>query len=271
MAADDHSTVRWEFPREGRRLSLALRILTRGSTDRKTPERYEHPSPAIARLFLFTRGGARLEGANRVFLLKPRIVYLLPTNFSFKIRYAKSFLHYWHFHFESGDGVSLTDQIKEPVECRDAAFTQTFTEGTLPGSATNETPKVFALLCRMLASQIEEKSRTQNPGRFDALRTRLAKHFREPLNVGALAAGLQMSREHLSRRFAAECGVTLKDFHLCLRIEEAKKLLSLGSVSAQTVAERLGFSDAAHFGRIFKSKVGYSPQSYARSHRQSVS
>ena len=53
-------------------------------------------------------------------------------------------------------------------------------------------------------------------------------HLSESITTDAIAKELFMSRSHLSHSFKAETGMALSDFIMQKKIEEAKKLLSLG-------------------------------------------
>ncbi len=60
-----------------------------------------------------------------------------------------------------------------------------------------------------------------------------------------------MSRSHLSRAFTAAEGLPLHTYQNQLRIERAKELLASGEMLSR-VAAAVGFSDQAHFSRVFR-------------------
>jgi transcriptional regulator GlxA family with amidase domain len=49
-----------------------------------------------------------------------------------------------------------------------------------------------------------------------------------------------------------------------LRIEHAKKLLTLSSIPFSMIAEEIGCETAGQFSRLFKREAGMSPTAYRR-------
>lgn len=87
-------------------------------------------------------------------------------------------------------------------------------------------------------------------------------HLSEPITTEAIAKDLYLSRSHLSRQFKAEAGVTLTDFILNEKTEEAKRLLRYTDKSLSAIANYLGFSSQSHFSRVFKKYAGRTPGEY---------
>lgn len=83
-----------------------------------------------------------------------------------------------------------------------------------------------------------------------------------PVDVDDLAKTLFISRTHLASRFKQETGMTLTDFILGEKVEEAKRLLRYSDKSLTLIANYLGFSSQSHFTRIFKKYSGQTPREY---------
>lgn len=77
----------------------------------------------------------------------------------------------------------------------------------------------------------------------------------------ARVAGLSAFR--LCHAFQQEIGLPPHEYHLQIRIVQAKALIARGLPLAQ-VAEQTGFYDQSRFGRYFKRYVGTTPGYYAR-------
>ena len=75
-----------------------------------------------------------------------------------------------------------------------------------------------------------------------------------------------MSRPHLSSKFKAETGMTLTDFILNEKTEEAKRLLRYTDKTAAVIGSYLGFSSQGHFSRVFRKYTGLSPREYREKH-----
>jgi len=97
-------------------------------------------------------------------------------------------------------------------------------------------------------------------------RDRLHDEAVEPPQLRELARFAGLSPFHLLRVFRECFGETPHGYVSRLRIERAKQLLRAGhSVTAACL--EVGFSGLGSFSSRFKSQVGVSPSSYARSMR----
>ncbi|MCM1057318.1 MAG: helix-turn-helix domain-containing protein [Firmicutes bacterium] len=90
----------------------------------------------------------------------------------------------------------------------------------------------------------------------------IRSHLSETVTVEAIAKHLYLSRPYLSARFKAETGISLTDFILREKIEEAKRLLEVSDKSFTNISDYLGFSSQSHFSRVFKKYSGYTPKEY---------
>jgi AraC-like DNA-binding protein len=70
-----------------------------------------------------------------------------------------------------------------------------------------------------------------------------------------------MSPRTLKRKLAA-CGTTYSDLLDELRQNRAVQLLGSDQLSIEAIADRLGYSDAANFGRAFRRWTGTTPGAY---------
>ncbi len=80
-------------------------------------------------------------------------------------------------------------------------------------------------------------------------------------NQDILAEILGVSTRTLHRRLARE-GVSWRSIANDLKFEAATTRLRESRLPAREVAEQLGFSDAAHFTRFFRSRAGFPPSVY---------
>ncbi len=77
--------------------------------------------------------------------------------------------------------------------------------------------------------------------------------------VVELAKKLQCSPNYLSSVFHRSYAITLKEFLICNRLENAKIMLLGKGLNASEVARNCGFQDAAYFARIFRQRFGCTP------------
>jgi AraC-like DNA-binding protein len=100
---------------------------------------------------------------------------------------------------------------------------------------------------------------TRVDGVLDAVRQHLDEHYRQPLDVPALARRVGVSQNHLSRRFRARHGMTLQRYVLGRRIELARHLLASTRQPVKAVAIEAGLGNPQYFHRQFRRATGHSP------------
>lgn len=80
--------------------------------------------------------------------------------------------------------------------------------------------------------------------------------------VFELAARLRLSEDHLSRLFRRATGRTLTDYYQQRRVHVACSLLLNPEPTITDVVYSLGYSDSAHFCRLFKRYTGQTPRAW---------
>ena len=111
--------------------------------------------------------------------------------------------------------------------------------------------------------RVERVRLGKNPSKLLMQVTNYVQHnLSKPIDVEALADSMFISRTHLAAKFKQETGMTLTDFILIEKIEEAKRLLRYSDKSLSLIADYLGFSSQSHFTRAFKKYSGRTPREY---------
>src|SRR5687768_6700152 len=90
------------------------------------------------------------------------------------------------------------------------------------------------------------------------------REYAQPLDVEALARGVNMSAGHLSREFRAAYGESPYSYLMTRRIERAMALLRRGDLSVTDVCFEVGCSSLGTFSTRFTELVGVSPSVYRR-------
>jgi AraC-like DNA-binding protein len=83
--------------------------------------------------------------------------------------------------------------------------------------------------------------------------------------IEKLAAAVGMSTTHFHRVFRRQTGLSPYQYHLQLRINRAREMLSGSALTVKEISVALGFESAFHFSKIFKKKAGQSPHHFRRS------
>jgi len=112
-----------------------------------------------------------------------------------------------------------------------------------------------------LQANVTDRRLEQN---LQSAREHLLEHSDRDVDLQALARRLGMSYSRFRSVFKKTTGSSPRQYHLQIRINKAKKLLSETELSIETIADRLGFSSVYYFSRFFKNKTSLSPTAYRR-------
>jgi transcriptional regulator GlxA family with amidase domain len=103
---------------------------------------------------------------------------------------------------------------------------------------------------------------SQPADRFAELIPWIMRNLHQDLSVNTLARRACMSPSHFNRAFKSVFGNTPAEFVETLRINEAKRRLSVPKRTLDTIAASVGFSDRDAFRRAFERQFGTKPRSY---------
>lgn len=88
------------------------------------------------------------------------------------------------------------------------------------------------------------------------------KKYCDNISLSDVAQELGVNASYLSRAFAREVGCNLMDYLAKVRMEVAVNLIRTTDLKIYTIAERVGYTNAEHFSRMFKKVTGKSPRDY---------
>ncbi len=88
---------------------------------------------------------------------------------------------------------------------------------------------------------------------------RLRQDFDQPLRIERMARELGMSVSGLHHHFKAVTAMSPSQFQKQLRLQEARRLMLGEDLDAASAAYRVGYQDASHFNREYKSLFGVPP------------
>ena len=106
--------------------------------------------------------------------------------------------------------------------------------------------------------------------RLRRVRDRIDREYAQPLDVEALARGVNMSAGHLSRQFRRAYGESPYAYLMTRRIERAMALLRRGDLSVTEVCFAVGCSSLGTLSSRFTELVGVSPSVYREAERGKV-
>jgi len=84
--------------------------------------------------------------------------------------------------------------------------------------------------------------------------------LKHPPSLRSMAAAAALSPFHFQRIFRATTGLTPYGYVTARRLERARRMLNDSSVTVALVAAELGFSDLAHFRRVYRRQFNRTPR-----------
>ena len=96
------------------------------------------------------------------------------------------------------------------------------------------------------------------------MKSMIHEFYRTGIMLDEISRKLDMTPEYLGTLFHRETGTTFSNYVKNYRISKAKELLVGTNLKRYEVAEKVGYSDAKYFSRIFKETTGQLPNEYRR-------
>ncbi|MGN7490331.1 AraC family transcriptional regulator [Paenibacillus sp. SAF-054] len=88
------------------------------------------------------------------------------------------------------------------------------------------------------------------------------KHYHLSFTVTDMAADLHFSPNYLSKLFKEQMDMTIVEYTNAKRLEEARTLLAVPSLTIEEISKVTGFNYPSYFIAMFKKKYGMTPHRY---------
>ena len=227
-------------------------------------------------VLLVTEGEGRLELEGESYRLAPGTAAYLPAGVAYRLQTAAGMKSYWfHFAFQVATGSTQVEfrrripelQLFYPEHARTPMllaqaerilrhWLDPWLEGHLLCQAS-----LLELLAHLLYMKQEAAK-----GAPDDVVVRAQRYIharaRQHLTLEELSRHVNVSKFHLARLFRDAYGVPPLEYHTRLRMEHAKRLLSLGTMPVSAVAAQLGYASRQAFSRAFHRETGVPPSEY---------
>lgn len=89
-------------------------------------------------------------------------------------------------------------------------------------------------------------------------------HIGETVTTETLSKELGMNRTYLCKLFAEESDMTINQYVVRIKMEEARRLMDITPKSVAEIAEYLGYSSQSYFQKVFKKQYGITPGEYRK-------
>jgi AraC-like DNA-binding protein len=119
----------------------------------------------------------------------------------------------------------------------------------------------FSLLLTELLRRLKlsEGSHTKRAATADKVIAYIHKNIERQLNCTQLAEELHYNPKYINHIMKDATGFSLHDYIQKVKISHAVEMLENSELPVSEIAHLLGFSDASHFTKVFRSKTGYTP------------
>lgn len=91
--------------------------------------------------------------------------------------------------------------------------------------------------------------------------------YADGITLNEIADRLNLTQEYLGTQFHKELGENFSTYIRNYRLSKAKELLIGTQLKQYEISEKVGYTDAKYFARVFKECVGMSPAEYRKSNR----
>lgn len=108
-----------------------------------------------------------------------------------------------------------------------------------------------------------KKHSEREQGRLRAIYAFVDKHYHEKIQLDAIAATSNMTKEAFCRYFKKVTGYTFIEFLNRYRISQSKRYLMLGK-SVSDACYNCGFESLSYYNRIFKKITGENPSAFRK-------
>lgn len=88
----------------------------------------------------------------------------------------------------------------------------------------------------------------------------ILRHLEEKIVIPDLCEELKVSQRKLLAAFRSEHGVSVQEFILRKRVQEASRMLIGTTIPIKEVAAKIGIFDLQHFNKLIRSSTGKSPR-----------
>lgn len=262
----------------------------------KTTQRWSGTglSSPFVRLYYIKSGSAEITMPDAQLKAKPGFMYIVPSFVPHSITCEAGLEFYYLFVYERyGQQTDLFDIYSFPheVEANHAIdllfenYCNYYPELNLPYQTADDFyahPSYQEYVVRYANMDRFEKMQLQGfvwivgsffmkhaHKRIDGIDNRVLQviayikdNMQHEMTTESLASVACVTKAHLGRLFRNTLGCSPIQFVLRTRIQCAQRLLMTTSHSVSSIASDVGFNDVSYFVRLFRQKIGFTPQEY---------
>ncbi len=224
----------------------------------------------FSRLYYIKDGSGELVSDDRVIVLKPGNIYLIPVGHCFSYRsLGKLEKVYIHFNLIKQDGLDMLRGINDVITLeRGMEYINEIYR--LMGSKNDM--DIFNLKLKIMTdiSEITEKKKisVKDDTKYSDVVSKAIKIIRESpskkLSGKIIADKLFVSETFIVRRFKREVGISVSDYIEKIVFYNVQTTLIETNDTINEISERYGFCDSFYLSRRFKMLFNESPLQYRK-------
>lgn len=108
----------------------------------------------------------------------------------------------------------------------------------------------------------KEKDQKSGSVHVEQCKEYISRNFSKPIKLKDIAKSISINSSYLSRHFSEIEKTTIREYINKKRIEAACNMLKYSDTSISDIASNLSFNTQSHFGSVFKSYIGVTPNKY---------
>jgi AraC-like DNA-binding protein len=109
---------------------------------------------------------------------------------------------------------------------------------------------------------VAKRMQAETRDRLYYAREILLQNLHQPLTLEQLAQQAQLNESTLKKGFKQEFGMTVFDYLLEYRLEQARQMLERGTMQVSEVMMAVGLRNRSYFATAFRNKFGQNPKQY---------
>ncbi len=200
-------------------------------------------------------------------------VEYLFVHFDFFYGFSDLFTEYQNKTDEAIPIAVCVEALELPLFSTKVPFGFTTAMENLINLLTNAAPetKIFlqlrakALLLEMLTFLLTTQNHVYNakdmPYFFRSI-DYIRNNYAKKITVGEMASRAGLCEAHFIVKFGKTFGITPQQYLESIRINKAKELMIDKTIKLSEISERVGFSDAFYFSKVFKKREGMAPAQF---------
>lgn len=118
------------------------------------------------------------------------------------------------------------------------------------------------VFCQKLSAYIQERKNTHTNHTVNMVKRYINDHISEKLTLNDVASRFNITPNYLSQLFKKYSNQGFNEYVTATKINEAKKLMSEGTMKIYEISDSLGFESSFYFSKVFKKLEGISPKDY---------